>query len=127
MALLSEKDFPLPTKAGDTRYLGKLQGASLSIALADIALRCNGLVVVIVPDFVTAFRLERELAFFEVTTVHFPDWETLPYDNFSPHQDIISQRLAALHQLPNFTRGVLIIPIATMMHRLCPQAYIDQY
>lgn len=126
MAVLSDINFELPTQADDLRHLGKLQGASLSIALAEISEACSGLVVVVVPDFNTAFRLERELAFFNVPLEHFPDWETLPYDNFSPHQDIISQRLAALHNLPNFKRGVLIIPISTLMHRLCPQTYIDQ-
>lgn len=110
-------DYKLPTQ---------LSGAGLSIALAEIARSQQDLIVVIVPDFVTAFRLERELSFFEIPIVHFPDWETLPYDSFSPHQDIISQRLAALHNLPNFKKGVLIIPIATLMHRLCPQNYINQ-
>jgi len=86
-------------------------GAGLAIAIADTFARSEGLVVVVVPDFVTAFRLERELTFFDVPLVHFPDWETLPYDTFSPHQDIISQRLAALHLLPTFSKGILIIPI----------------
>ncbi len=105
---------------------GKLNGAALSIAIAEFAQAAQELILLIVPDFVTAFRLERELAFFDIPLVHFPDWETLPYDNFSPHQDIISQRLSALHNLPNFRKGVLIIPIATLMHKLCPQTYIDQ-
>lgn len=117
----------LPTQPGDVRHLGNVRGASLSIILSEIARQAAGLVVVIVPDFITAYRLERELAYFEVPIVHFPDWETLPYDSFSPHQDIISQRLAALYSLPNFTRGVLLIPIATLMHRLCPRTYINQY
>lgn len=116
----------LPTAPGDIRHVGKLQGASLSIALAEIAQQYAGLLVVFAPDFTTAFRLERELGFFDIPITHFPDWETLPYDSFSPHQDIISQRLAALYNLPNFKRGVLIIPVATLMHRLCPQTYIDQ-
>jgi transcription-repair coupling factor (superfamily II helicase) len=104
----------------------KVSGAGLSIGLAEIVKAAHDLVIVIVPDFITAFRLERELAFFSIPLVHFPDWETLPYDSFSPHQDIISQRLAALHNLPKFHKGVLIIPISTLMHRLCPQQYIDQ-
>jgi transcription-repair coupling factor (superfamily II helicase) len=116
----------LPTQPNDLRHLGKVQGASLSIALAEIAQQHAGLVVVIVADFATAFSLERELSFFEGAIVQFPDWETLPYDSFSPHQDIISQRLAALHNLPDFKQGILIIPISTLMHRLCPRTYIDQ-
>lgn len=104
----------------------ELSGAGLSIALAAMANTESDLILVIVPDFVTAFSLERELEFFSIPIVHFPDWETLPYDTFSPHQDLISQRLAALHNLPDFKKGVLIIPIATLMHRLCPQRYIEQ-
>ena len=126
MSVLTTINFQLPNGPNDIKQLGNLQGASLSIAIAEIAQQFAGLAIVIVPDFVTAFKLERELSFFQVPIVHFPDWETLPYDNFSPHQDIISQRLAALYNLPNFTRGVLIIPISTLMHRICPQAYIDQ-
>lgn len=126
MKFLNTCNFSLPTVPSDTRHLGNLQGTSLSIALGEIAREFDGLVVIIVPDFNTAFKLERELAFLDVTTVHFPDWETLPYDNFSPHQDIISQRLAALHNLPNFKHGALIIPLSTLMHRLCPASYIEQ-
>jgi excinuclease ABC subunit B len=56
--------------------------------------------------------------------LHFPDWETLPYDNFSPHQDIISARMETLHRLPQCKRGVLILPITTLLHRLPPCEYI---
>jgi len=127
MIVLNESNFKLPTQANDIRHLGRLQGASLSIALSEIVAQYSGLVVVLVPDFTTAFKLERELSFFSIPTVHFPDWEILPYDSFSPHQDIISQRLAALYNLPDFKHGVLIIPISTLMHRVCPRAYIDGY
>lgn len=106
--------------------LENTQGAGLALAIAHAYEQASGLVMVIVPDFVTALRLERELSFFAVPLVHFPDWETLPYDTFSPHQDLISQRLAALHQLPKFSRGILIIPVATLMHRLCPPSYVAQ-
>lgn len=126
MHLLDKVNFTIPTQGNDVRHLGGLIGAAQSIAIAEIAKQAPGLVVVIAPDFPTAYRLERELSYFKLPIVHFSDWETLPYDTFSPHQDIISQRLAALHDLPNFTSGVLIIPIATLMHRLCPKRYIDQ-
>ena len=82
--------------------------------------------MVVVPDFATALRLEQELSLFSLNIVHFPDWETLPYDNLSPHQDIISQRLLALHNLPMLDKGILIIPISTLMHKVCPKTYIDQ-
>jgi transcription-repair coupling factor (superfamily II helicase) len=56
--------------------------------------------------------------------LHFPDWETLPYDRFSPHPDIVSQRLAALHRLPGLERGIVVVPVQTLMQRLAPVAYV---
>lgn len=56
--------------------------------------------------------------------VPFPDWETLPYDQFSPHPDIISQRLAALHRLPTLARGIVVVPVQTLLQRLAPLNYI---
>ncbi len=56
--------------------------------------------------------------------VPFPDWETLPYDQFSPHPDIISQRLAALHRLPALARGIVVVPVQTLLQRLAPLSYI---
>ncbi len=56
--------------------------------------------------------------------MHFPDWETLPYDIFSPHQDIVSQRIAALYQLPELSHGVLVVPITTALHRLAPKRFL---
>ena len=47
----------------------------------------------------------------------FPDWETLPYDQFSPHPDIVSQRLAALHRLPTLKRGIVVVPVQTLLQR----------
>ena len=56
--------------------------------------------------------------------VPFPDWETLPYDQFSPHPDIISQRLAALHRLPTLARGIVVVPVQTLLQRLAPLSHI---
>ena len=55
----------------------------------------------------------------------FPDWETLPYDTFSPHQDIISQRLATLYQLSRMDKGIVIVPVSTLMQRLAPKQYLE--
>ena len=54
-----------------------------------------------------------------------PDWETLPYDNFSPHEDIVSDRLKALSRLPTLESGVVIVSVTTLMHRLAPRHFID--
>lgn len=120
-------DFSLPTEPSDIKYVGNMRANSVSIVLAELALSSNGLIVAIVADFATAFRLENELEFFEVPIIHFPDWETLPYDNFSPHQDLISQRISAMYQLSSFRKGVIVIPISTVLSRLCPKKFIDSY
>ncbi len=77
-------------------------------------------------DSQSAERLEQELRFFapDLPVLQLPDWETLPYDVFSPHQDIISQRVAALYQLPELRRGVLVVPITTALHRLAPAKFL---
>src|SRR5690606_14964504 len=53
-----------------------------------------------------------------------PDWETLPYDQFSPHPEIVSQRLATLHRLPTLKRGIVVVTVATLMQRLPPLNYV---
>ncbi len=60
----------------------------------------------------------------ELPVLPFPDWETLAYDRFSPHPDIISQRLAALHSLPTLKRGIVVVPVQTLMQRLPPLRYV---
>lgn len=119
----------LPKKPNEKRYWGELPGASLALALSSIVKEHNGCVLALVPDMTSAFRLERELAFFlnhEVPILSMPDWETLAYDRFSPHQDIIAERVSTLYRLPDLERGVLMVPITTLMNRLCPQEYLLQ-
>ncbi len=110
---------------------GRLYGGSFALLLAALAARQRGLLLAIVPDSQTALSLQVELDFFTrgsgLNTLVFPDWETLPYDVFSPHQDIVSQRLATLYRLPAQRRGILIVPVATLMQRLAPRSYLDSY
>ncbi|WP_200886928.1 transcription-repair coupling factor [Pectobacterium fontis] len=117
--------YSLPPKAGEQRLLGQLTGAACAVECAEIVERHAGLVVLIAPDMQNALRLRDEIQQFteqHVTTL--PDWETLPYDSFSPHQEIISTRLSTLYQLPNMTRGVLILPVNTLMQRVCPHSFL---
>lgn len=60
----------------------------------------------------------------DLPVLGFPDWETLPYDRFSPHPEIVSQRLATLHRLPQLERGLVVLPVQTLMQRLPPRAYV---
>ena len=73
-----------------------------------------------------ALRLKDELNFFQpdLHIAYFPDWETLPYDQFSPGQDLVSQRLATLWQLKQGQVDVLIVPVATAMHRIVPVEFV---
>lgn len=72
-----------------------------------------------------ALRLHDEISqFTDQMVMNLADWETLPYDSFSPHQDIISSRLSTLYQLPTMQRGVLIVPVNTLMQRVCPHSFL---
>src|SRR5690606_27664254 len=105
---------------------GNLPGAALSLAIAEAASSAGRFTLVLTEGSQSAERLQEELAFFapDLPVLHFPDWETLPYDVFSPHQDIISQRIAALYRLPQLSRGILVVPIATALHRLAPKRFL---
>ncbi len=119
----------LPTKPSEKRFWGQLEGAGLGRIIARAAREKPGVVLVITPDSASAERLEQHLHFFltekdGIEILPFPDWETLPYDHFSPHQDIISQRLLTLYQLPRVAAGIMIVSVTTLMHRLPPLDYL---
>ncbi len=117
--------YSLPVKAGDQRYLGELTGSACATIVAEIVERHSGPVVLIAPDMQNALRLHDEIMqFTDSLVVNLADWETLPYDSFSPHQEIISSRLSTLYQLPTMQRGVLIMPVNTLMQRVCPHSYL---
>ena len=99
----------LPGAAGKQHW-GNLPGAALSLAIAEAASAAKRFTLLLTADSQSAERLQEELAFFapDLPVLHFPDWETLPYDVFSPHQDIISQRIATLYRLPEIKHGVLV-------------------
>ena len=117
--------YDLPSKPGDQRQLGELTGAACATLVAEIAERHAGPVVLIAPDMQNALRLHDEIGqFTDNLVMNLADWETLPYDSFSPHQDIISSRLSTLYQLPTMQRGVLIVPVSTLMQRVCPHSFL---
>src|SRR5690606_38112260 len=118
---------PLPPSPTQRRAWFAPHGAALALALAETGRRHPGMVVAVTRDTHAAHALEGELAVFaapDLEILHFPDWETLPWDLFAPHPEIVSQRIATLYRLPALSRGILVVPAATLMQRLAPRAYI---
>ena len=123
-------DPALPEGTRQLRW-GGLYLDSLALLLAQAAGRQRPLVIV-AASTQSAETLQAGLDFFlseqaqSQTRLNFPDWETLPYDAFSPHQDIVSDRVACLYRLPEMTQGTLVLPIATLMQRVAPADYLSQ-
>jgi len=117
---------PLPTTPKQRRYWTPPHGSGRALLIAEAARTHDGLLVAVTRDTQRAQALEAELKIFAggLPVLHFPDWETLPYDVFSPHPEIVSQRIATLYQLPSVKRGVLVVPVATLMQRIAPRAHI---
>lgn len=82
--------------------------------------------IVLTSDSESAHRLQEAWQFFrpQDAAVFFPDWETLPYEHFSPHQDLVSERLAVLSQLKQGAVDVLFVPVATAMQKLVPTSFL---
>lgn len=116
----------IPTQPNDHKILGNVLPAADALAISEIAEQNQNLTVVVTPDTRSAVRLSRILSELSSQNVClFPDWETLPYDTFSPHQEIISSRLSALFHLQNAKKGIFLLPISTLMQRLCPPQYLQ--
>ena len=123
-----KEEYQLPKSDGDIRRIGNLPGSGRGMLTTDIANQHPGLILCITNDSDSATRLKSEISFFSNQSIEcllFSDWETLPYDSFSPHQDIISERLNTLFRLPQLQRGILIIPASTLMHRVVPPQFLD--
>ena len=116
----------IPTQPNDHKILGNVLPGVDALAISEIAEQNQNLTVVVTPDTRSAVRLSRVLSELSSQNVClFPDWETLPYDTFSPHQEIISSRLSALFHLQNAKKGIFLLPISTLMQRLCPPQYLQ--
>ena len=116
----------IPNQPNDHKILGNVLPGADALAISEIAEQNQNLTVVVTPDTRSAVRLSRVLSELSNQNVClFPDWETLPYDTFSPHQEIISSRLSALFHLQNAKKGIFLLPISTLMQRLCPPQYLQ--
>lgn len=117
-------NLPLPKPAQKSRW-PQLSAGSLPYFLAS-ALPEKPLKLVLTPDAETALRLQTAWQFFrpQDNALFLPDWETLPYERFSPHQDLVSERLSVLWQLKNGAADVLFAPVSTAMQRLAPPSFL---
>ena len=120
----------LPSRAlasGQVTAIGRAIGASTALAAVEIARHANGPLLVLATDPRHADQLEAEVRFFAERNLairHFVEWETLPYDSFSPHQDIVSDRLSVMAALPQADRGIVIASAPSLLQRLPPVDYI---
>lgn len=130
---MSRTSYPAPPlpRAGQLRAWWRAPASPTALAwyLSQAARAHDAPLLVIARDNHGANQLEADLQTLlggdpALPVVAFPDWETLPYDRFSPHPDIISQRLSALHRLPALKRGLVIVPVQTLLQQLAPRSYV---
>lgn len=109
--------------------LSCLAGVGQAVTLASIVRQHKGTTLIVTSDTPTALSIELELNYLlaksAIKVRLFPDRETLPYDSFSPHQDLISQRLETLSQITQAEHSVVIVPVTTLMMRLPPKSYLS--
>ena len=119
----------VPAKPGMRLHWTGLQGSADLLAAVELAKQVDELCVIVTTQPAHSDRWRDGIGFFstaeELENLRFPDWETLPYDTFSPHQDITSERLATLQTLRSATHGVLTVPVATLMQKVPPLTYLD--
>jgi transcription-repair coupling factor (superfamily II helicase) len=118
--------------AGRRFTLPRPPGSADALLLARLARRERAegrLTAIVTADATDAQRLLEELAFFEpaLRCALFPDWETLPYDTFSPHQDLISERLATLWRISQGEADVIVVPATTALYRVAPPSFLAGY
>ncbi|MEC6390639.1 transcription-repair coupling factor [Acinetobacter pittii] len=109
-------------KAGEKRWVGSLLGSSAALLFKEIAVQHSSLLVVVARNNQHVAQLESELEFYGIKPTIFPDWEILPYDRLSPHQDIVSERLAILSNMPQ--KGILLISASTLAQRVAPYSWV---
>jgi transcription-repair coupling factor (superfamily II helicase) len=120
-----QSSLPIPAPGKSERISGLHQGAD-ALALARLARELKSPLVIITASAFDAQRLVEEMRWFEpALAIHMlPDWETLPYDHFSPHPDLVSERLATLYQISQNACDVMIVPAGTALVRLPPLAFL---
>ena len=118
---------PLPRSSTDVVQWGQLTNTSAALALVQAAQTLTAPMLLLTRDNQQAQQYLEALNFFKSDTLRvelFPGWETLPYDQFSPHEDIISERLGVLSRLERLQRGIVIVSITTLMHPVMAADYL---
>src|SRR5262245_10527780 len=103
----------------------RAHGSSDALALARLA-QASRPVVVVCAQATEAQRLKDEISWFapQLAVLLLPDWETLPYDHFSPHHDLVSERLATLYRIMRDDFDLALVPATTALTRLAPPSYL---
>ncbi len=122
---------PLPSSPTASSHWGRCVDAALSLALASAAREGDQPLLLVTDDVQSASRIAEELRFFlagsRLPVIVFPDWETLPYDVFSPLPELVSERLQTLRQLRGMGRGIVIAPVPTLLQRILPSSFLDAH
>ncbi|PIW62723.1 MAG: transcription-repair coupling factor, partial [Shewanella sp. CG12_big_fil_rev_8_21_14_0_65_47_15] len=120
---------PVVKKSTQVQTLSCIAGVCQAVTLASVVRQHKGTTLVVSSDTPSALSLELELNYLlgadGIKVRLFPDRETLPYDSFSPHQDLISQRLETLSQITQAEHSVIIVPVSTLMMRLPPKSFLS--
>ncbi len=109
-------------KAGEKRWIGSMLGSSAALLFKEISEQSEQLFVLVARNNQHVGQLESELEFYGIKPTIFPDWEILPYDRLSPHQDIVSERLSILSNMP--TKGILLVSATTLAQRVAPTSWV---
>ncbi|MBC7204293.1 MAG: transcription-repair coupling factor, partial [Pusillimonas sp.] len=116
-------------KPGSRYAISPPAGSGDAWLLAQISAHAGRPILVLCADPLTAQRLADEILLFnpDLKVRPLPDWETLPYDGFSPHQDLVSERLHTLHALMQKNVDILTVPVSTALYRLPPPSFLAAY
>ncbi|WP_088211637.1 transcription-repair coupling factor [Shewanella sp. Shew256] len=129
MTQISALTPPVVKNGTQMQTLSCLVGVGQAVTLASLVRQHKGTTLIVTSDTPTALSIELELNYLlaksAIKVRLFPDRETLPYDSFSPHQDLISQRLETLSRITQAEQSVVIVPVTTLMMRLPPKSYLS--
>ncbi|HEY7787483.1 MAG TPA: transcription-repair coupling factor, partial [Casimicrobiaceae bacterium] len=120
---------PVSPESGRRLALPPLAGSADALAFAQAGIAAQQrrrMLAIVCSDALAATRLAHEIAWFApaLAVGVFPDWETLPYDHFSPHQDLVSERLATLYRITRGECDVALVAAQTALYRLAPQSFL---